>query len=407
MSTDVQTKPEAGNGDQSKAPSGKALIAQVQDRRANPLLRVRSLKQLIEANQESLFQALPKQVRPERLVSVFLGCVRKNPKLLDCKIESVMDALRKAADLGLEPGDALGFAYLVPYKDECVLLPGYKGLIDLSRRSGNVSTVFTEVVRDGDYFTYTRGHDPKMEHEPSLADDRHTKRITHVYAVFKLRDGGVQWKVMTRAEIEHHKEKHSQSWRNAEKYGKKDSTWHTDWEPMARKTVVRMMINSGEVPVSPEIQSLVGLETRIESDVIDVEARPTRQANGLAGLTDVMKLESLPTEPPRLTDDANAEADRETATTSKPHLHKPAEEQEVDGEPRDEELPLNDRETILNQLRVDLDAAATIKACKVLGESYIRKYARGPEEVDAIVKLVADRQSALRGRDESGAPPTS
>jgi len=420
MATEVQTpKAEAGNG-KTGPKSSKELMTTVQDQRANSNVRIRSLGDLFRANQETLFESMPKHLNAERMIAVFLGCVRKTPKLLNCTVESVINAMRQAATYGLEPGDALGHAYLVPYKDECTFLAGYKGLIDMSRRSGNISTVYSEVVHEGDDFEYRLGSDPKMHHQPALDADRFKRPVTHVYAVFRLRDGGVQWKVMSCAEIDEHKKKHSQAWRYAENVTKKkDSTWHTSWEKMARKTVLREMINSGEVPVSAELQQLANTEQRIESEVIDVQVSSPKQVHGLLGLTDLLEtgggnetqdqpaIAAPVTTPPAKTAPSQASTSRPDtrAHVPSPQLHQPvADEDEEEG--GGEAMAINDREAIMQQLQVDLDAAGTIKACKVVGEAYIRQYSRDADDTDAIVGLVAKRQAALRDRKEEAGTTT-
>ncbi|WP_202630600.1 recombinase RecT, partial [Deinococcus alpinitundrae] len=84
---------------------------------------------------------------------------RKNPMLKECTPESLLGAVMQAAQVGLEP-DALGSAYLVPYYNknknvkEVQLQIGYKGLIELVRRSGQVTSIVANEVYENDEFDF-------------------------------------------------------------------------------------------------------------------------------------------------------------------------------------------------------------------------------------------------------------
>ena len=261
MSTALSTPPKANVGE---------LMNRVGDSTLSFGARLSSVGDVMRASQKQMLAALPRHVTPDRMIRVAMNCIRKNPKLLDCKPVSLFSAITEAATYGWELGGVLGHAYLVPFRDDCTLIPGYKGLIDLCRRSGQVSTISLEVVHQGDTFSYSLGDDPHIKHVPNNDRDvaRDAKPIIYVYAVVKLRDGGIQRSVWSAEKVNAHKEKYSQGWRRAE--GKsKDSPWHTAWETMAKKTVIRDMIQRGLVPLSAEYSQLVERTT-----VVDDEGEP-------------------------------------------------------------------------------------------------------------------------------------
>ena len=270
MTTAIATKPK---------PNFPDLMNRVGDVKLSLAERVNSVGDVMRAAAPQMMAALPKHVTPERMIRVALNCIRKTPKLLDCKPVSLFAAITEAATYGWELGGVLGHAYLVPFKDDCTLIPGYKGLIDLCRRSGQVSTISLEVVHAGDDFSYAMGDDPHIRHTPNDTDpQRDSKPITHVYAVVKLRDGGTQRSVWSFEKVEAHKRKYSQGWRRAEG-GKKDSPWHTAWETMAKKTVIRDMIQRGLVPLSAEYANLVERTTVVDDEgepLAGVDLIPTR-----------------------------------------------------------------------------------------------------------------------------------
>lgn len=216
--------------------------------------------------------ALPKHVTADRLARIALTEVRKTPKLAQCDQTSFLGAIMQCCALGLEPGGALGHCYLVPFENrragrvEVQFIVGYRGMLDLARRSGQIVSLEARAVYEKDHFEVELGLDSKIVHKPNWqASDR--GRLTFVYAVAKLKDGGVQFEVMSRAEIENIRN-NSQGYKAAEamarKYDKEASSpWHDYFEPMALKTVIRRLFKY--LPVSIEIQRAVGLDEQAEA----------------------------------------------------------------------------------------------------------------------------------------------
>lgn len=176
---------------------------------------------------------------------------RKTPALLNCDQKSLFGAILQCAALGLEPGGALGHCYLLPYGRTCQLIIGYRGMIDLARRSGQIISLYAYVVHEKDDFNYKLGLYPDIEHVPSSEAD--PGPVTHVYAVAKLKDGGVQFEVMSRAEIE--------AVRARSKAGR-SGPWVTDWDAMAKKTVIRRLFKY--LPVSIEAARATEIDERSE-----------------------------------------------------------------------------------------------------------------------------------------------
>lgn len=202
--------------------------------------------------------ALPKHMTADRLARIALTEVRKVPALGRCDQASFLGAIMQCASLGLEPGGALGHAYLLPFENrkkgvtEVQFIVGYRGMIDLARRSGQIVSIEARTVHQADKFRVALGLDPRLEHEPAWeADDRGPLRF--VYAVAKLHGGGVQFEVMSRAEIE---KVRAQS--KAGQYG----PWVSHFEEMAKKTVIRRLFKY--LPVSIEIARAVGLDEQAE-----------------------------------------------------------------------------------------------------------------------------------------------
>jgi recombination protein RecT len=229
-----------------------------------------------EKMQTAIRAVLPRHLTVDRMVKVALGATMKNPTLLQCSRESFMLAIIQAAELGLEPGGALGHAYLVPFRGangyECQLIPGYRGLIALARRSGEIVSLEAHSVFQRDQFRVAYGLAPVLEHVPFMPEydeagnvkgDPNPGPLVAVYAVAKLRDGGTQIELMPRAEVDAIK-KRSQTGRN------NSGPWATDYSEMARKTVVRRLFKY--LPVSIELANALELQARAEGDEHEIEA---------------------------------------------------------------------------------------------------------------------------------------
>ena len=215
-----------------------------------------TVAEMLEKNKASIAAALPKHVSADRLSRVALSELRTNPMLLNCQPASLMNAVVKASQLGLEVGGALGHAYLVPYKTEATLIIGYRGLIALARRSGEIQSITAHVVHANDVFELEFGLNEKLRHVPSLDDPG---AVTHAYAIAKLMGGGVQYDVMTRAEIE--------AIRKRSRAGN-SGPWVSDYEEMARKTVVRRLCKY--LPISIELADALAMDDdRVEIDITE------------------------------------------------------------------------------------------------------------------------------------------
>lgn len=190
------------------------------------------LPTLLQKMGPELAKALPKHVSPDRISRIALTALRSNPDLMRCSPGSFLGAVLSAAQLGLEVNTPLGHAYLVPYKSECTLIVGYRGMMDLARRSGQVSTIYAHLVREGDAFHVRLGLEQSIEHVPSDDPQRDKKEVTHVYAVAKLKDGEPVFVVLTRNQVEAYRNRSMA--RNA-------MAWTKDWEAMAMKTAVRRL----------------------------------------------------------------------------------------------------------------------------------------------------------------------
>lgn len=201
-------------------------------------------------------KALPKHMDADRLARIALTTIRTTPKLLQCNIHSLMAAVMQAAQLGLEPG-LIGHCYIIPYGTEAQFQIGYKGMIDLARRSGNIQSIEAHEVYENDYFKLKYGLETLLEHIPyHLREDKtfsESGDVRGFYMVAKFKDGGHQIHYMPKSEIDEHRNR-SQGYKAAKKYNK-ETPWETDYIEMGKKTVVRSAWKW--LPISVEVMRQV------------------------------------------------------------------------------------------------------------------------------------------------------
>lgn len=198
--------------------------------------------------------ALPRHMTTDRLLRVAMTSIRNNRNLLDCTLESLLACVMGCAQLGLEPEPFLGQAYLVPYFNgkkkvyEAKIIPGYRGYLTLARRSGEVQSVTSQVVYENDHFKLQYGLEEKLDHTPNEGD---RGKPRGAYIVFRYKDGSHSMDYMTTADIEKIRARSQSSGQGP---------WVTDWDEMAKKTVIRRHIKV--VPLSVEMATAAAAEDK-------------------------------------------------------------------------------------------------------------------------------------------------
>ena len=180
-------------------------------------------------------------------------------ELSKCSPVSVLGAAMQAAYLNLDLDPNLGQAYVIARWNgrkrvtEATFQVGYKGLIDLVRRSGQLVDLYANIVYENEPFSYRYTVEGvQFEHEPLPPSKRGPQKIG-VYMVAKLKEG-FHFEFMWAEEVEEIK-KLSQS-------GSKGfSPWNANpvsEEAMWKKTVIRRGMKF--LPMSTELQRLITIE---------------------------------------------------------------------------------------------------------------------------------------------------
>lgn len=231
--------------------------------RSRPLGQVGSVGDLLinENARVALGRVAASHMNPERMMRVVANAIRTTPTLKEAEPMSFLGALMTCASLGLEPNTVLGHAYLVPFKNnkkkitEVQVIVGYKGLIDLARRSGHITSISAGIhYADDDLWDYEEGTESRLRHRPG---PRRGEKL-HAYAVAKFKDGGYAFSVLPWPDVMRRRDG-SQGYQSAVRFGKRDQhPWVAHEDPMAMKTAIRDL--SKFLPLSIEFMQAVAID---------------------------------------------------------------------------------------------------------------------------------------------------
>jgi recombination protein RecT len=242
----------------------RAVVAQTQQQQAPTQALVAVTREI--DNRLAIVQASAAAgIDADRLKLVALTAFTRSPELMACEPVSVARAIVEAGQLGLEPTGLLGGAYLVPRGGKATLMVGYRGLVMLAKRSGEVQRVEARVVRERDAFEYGYGLEPWLTHVPSREPD--PGDWVAAYAVIVYNHGERQFDVMTYAEIEAIRQRSSAG---------RSGPWVTDWPEMAKKTVLRRLLKLAPLTINVAAK-LDELDPEVE-EVSPRRSGQTRQA---------------------------------------------------------------------------------------------------------------------------------
>lgn len=192
-------------------------------------------------------------------VNNITALVANNLKLQECEPVGIMYAGIKATALDLPLDANLGFAYVIPFKNnrenktEAQFQLGYKGFIQLAIRSGQFKTINVTDVREGELIEWDMiSGETKFKALPN----RDKLQIIGYAAYFRLTNGFEKTLYSTIQSIEIHAKKYSQTYSSQKDFIQKSSKWTTDFDAMAKKTVLKLLL-SKYAPLSVEMQSAI------------------------------------------------------------------------------------------------------------------------------------------------------
>lgn len=198
-------------------------------------------------------------------VNNLTALVSNNTKLQECEPVSLMYAGIKATALDLPLDPNLGFAYVIPYKNnkegktEAQFQIGYKGFIQLAIRTGWFEIINATDIRQGELV----GHDLITgEINFQAAENREELPIIGYASFFRLKNGFRKYLYMSVKDIEGHAKRYSQSFASKFDNIRQSSKWATDFDAMALKTVLKLVL-SKYAPLSIEMRDAIAADQAI------------------------------------------------------------------------------------------------------------------------------------------------
>lgn len=236
--------------------------------------------EMILARQPQIERALPRHMVAHAFMRVATTSIEQSAILTKCTAQSLVAGVYQAAQLGLLLDGVLGHAALVPYKIRGVYTAQmqimYRGYAELAYRTGLVSTISAHAIRKGDRFDYREGSNPTIDYAKPLDGERGD--LIGAFSIARMRDGGVNFEVLTLAEVHKHRSS-SKAYAKAEREKKFDSPWH-EWEDaMFKKTAIREL--SKTLPQATELQRAATHDEARDQGRATVEEIPPAVPDGM------------------------------------------------------------------------------------------------------------------------------
>ena len=219
-------------------------------------------KEAVKANVESVVGVKDSQ----RFISSVVSAVQTNPSLAECTNSSILSAALLGHSLNLPQSPQIGMFYLVPFNDkkrnvtEATFQLSYRGMLQLAMRSGQYKAINVTDIREGEIASYNPIEDAYEFTPETDINKRMSLPIIGYYAYFEMINGfkkGIYW---SKEQIEAHAKKYSATYRKG--YG----LWVTDFDAMAKKTMLRQLISKWGIMSVEMERAYVGDQAVIRED---------------------------------------------------------------------------------------------------------------------------------------------
>ena len=247
------------------------------------------------------FERVLGQKAPQFMASL-VNVVASSPQLQKVDSNSIMSAAFVAASFDLPIDSNLGFSAIVPYKDKAQFQMMYKGFIQLAIRSGQYEKMSCSVIYEDELKSYNPITGEIAFNDFSGCQQRNAgadDKIVGYYALFKLISGFTSELYMSKAEIQNHARKYSKSYQYDIQQRKSSSKWSTDFDAMAKKTVIKLLLSRWGI-LSVDMQRAIADDQKVYDNA------------GNGGYFDNEKAGNTPVLEPAVID-AFAMADKEAA----------------------------------------------------------------------------------------------
>ncbi len=200
----------------------------------------------------------------KQFMASILDLYETEKSLQDCDPQKVLAECLKAAALNLPIVKSLGYTYVVPFKSNPTFIIGYKGLIQLAQRSGQYRYINADAVYEGEELSFDR-----VTGKLAITGEKTSDKATGYFAYFQLTNGFEKSFYMDLETMTNYAKKYSPS------YNSSSSPWHSNFDAMAKKTVLRQVLKYG--PMSTDMQTAEVME--VESAAKEAQAEADKHAN--------------------------------------------------------------------------------------------------------------------------------
>lgn len=192
------------------------------------------MKKLVNAPAmiERAQNALGSEKDAKAFLTSVLSLYNDDKLLAKCNPNDVMVECLKAATLKLPVTKSLGFAYVIPYGNTPQFQLGYRGLIQLAQRSGQYKYLNAGCVYEG-----MKIRTEILSGMVEITGEPISDKVIGYFGYFELLNGYKKATYWTKEQVEAHAKKFSKAWSQA------SSPWHTQFDAMAIKTVLKSILS--------------------------------------------------------------------------------------------------------------------------------------------------------------------
>lgn len=212
--------------------------------------------------------------RSKQFVTSILSIANDNKLLANANPQSIMQAAMKAATLNLSIEPSLGFAYIVPYGQQAQFQLGYKGLIQLAIRSGQIKNINSGVIYENQFKSFDMLFE-KLEVDFTV---KGSGNVVGYFATLELVNGFKKLIYWDYDRVYSHGKRFSKSFAKG--------PWKTDFDAMAQKTLLKALIGT-YAPLSQEMEQAVVFDNDTEDKVSQpVDVTPDASPETLSDFID-------------------------------------------------------------------------------------------------------------------------
>lgn len=216
-------------------------------------------KELLAPARLQAFQlAMPAERRGDWQSILATYVIAANELTKPCTAISVAKSAYNGCRLGLSCGAPLNHAFLVPFwnkrknVNECQLIPGYEGFLDLAYGSKFVAAVTCQVwLRDEPFKHFVNIAGEQIDHDiTDRGEEPSRNNIMGAYCLWQTAGGARGVKVVNRKQID--------------KVDKDADVWKSNYEAMCLKTVIRRAAKLWKK--TPLLSTAIYLDEQAERD---------------------------------------------------------------------------------------------------------------------------------------------